>query len=137
MKQVLVIGAGNFGKLLICELIENGCAVDVIDKETTPHYALRCLGGRYIRNNAWNISTMKEVRFSDYDCCYLCMTASQPLNFHVIESLRKAGARRIVVRAKQAQEVELLLRAGADQVICPEQFTSKSLAQEIAGFKRL
>jgi len=134
MKHVLVIGAGNFGKHLIAALLESGCAVDVLDREAAPGYEPQRLGCRVIWDNAWNISGRKDIHFSDYECCYLCMPENQPLNLHVIESLRKMGAGRIVVRVKHAREAEFYLRVGANQVICPEQFASRSLVREIAGY---
>jgi len=134
MKQVLIIGAGNFGRHLIAALLESGCAVDVLDKEAAPCCEAQHLGCRVIRDNAWNLSGRKDIRFSDYDFCYLCLPDNQPLNLHVTESLRRVGAGQIVVRVKRAREAEFYLRAGADQVVCPEQFASRSLVQGMAGF---
>ena len=130
MKRTLVIGAGDFGLHLICELLDVGCVVDVMDKEAAPQYALRGKDCRYILRNAWNLETAADLSLVEYDCCYVCMGGSIDVQEHVTALLRQGNARRIVVRAKREQDIKHFLLAGADQVICPAQFTSHHLAQE-------
>lgn len=132
MKRVLVIGAGNFGCHLIGALREQGCEVDVVDKEAGPQYALRNLGCRCVVNNVWNLPAVPGVQPADYDCCYLCIAPGLPVNLHAVQGLRRGGARRIVVRVKSAEEIPALSAAGADRVICPAQLAGRTLAQELA-----
>lgn len=131
MKRALVIGAGNFGRHLIQELLLRGCAVDVVDKEAAPQYALRDTACRYIRNNAWNLPAISEIRIPEYDCCYLCLGEAPGMGIHITETLRRAQARQIVVRIQRAQEAGLYIQAGAHRVICPAQAAGEILAREL------
>lgn len=132
MKRVLVIGAGNFGRHLVFELIRSGFAVDVVDKEAEPQYALRGSGCRCLACNAWNISASPQLLpIPEYECCYLCLSGNLALEQHVVACLRESGARRIVVRVKQPRNTKFFLRLGADQVVCPVQLASQVLAQQL------
>lgn len=132
MKRALVIGAGYFGRYLICALMESGCVVDVVEKGTVPQYNLRNSGCRYIRDNAWNLASIKELHIPDYECCFICLNDNLQINLHVIKELRKEGARQIVIRSDTDQLFQTYLDAGASRVVCPEQVASRTLVREMS-----
>lgn len=131
MKKALVIGAGYFGKHLVFELLEGGFAVDVIDKDEAPSHILYNSGCRYIEKNAWNLPFMKEIQIPDYDCCFVCLGENKSMSIHVVEELRKGGARSIVVRVKRMQDAEMFLKGGADKAVCPAQIAGAALVREL------
>lgn len=131
MKKALIIGAGYFGKHLVFELIENGFTVDVIDKAELPRYTLSGSGCKYIEMNAWNLPIIQEITIPEYDCCYICLGENKSMIIHVIEKLREAGARSIVVRIKNKQDEEVFVQAGADKTFCPAKVASLVIVKEL------
>lgn len=133
MKYALVIGAGNFGRHLIRELLDNECRVDVLEKDSDVANRLNGMTCRVIHNNAWNIASIPSLDIPSYDCCYLCIGPNIGMMERAIRGLRQQGARRIVVRSVRASDIPRCREAGADQVICPPQYVGNMLAQELAG----
>ena len=136
MKQVLIIGAGDFGRNLAYALREGGCCVDILDRNAASERFARAQGCRFFCSDAWNVSDLEGLSVSDYDCCYLCIPSSQPLGLSlscsVVKRLRQAGAQRVVVRINRLFDAEDLLQAGADEAVCPEYLAGRMLLSELA-----
>lgn len=130
MKRALVIGAGHFGRMLVDDLLAKGFAVDVMDRDAAAEYPLRMLDIHFICNNGWNLPAA-ALPFAEYACCYVCIGPNQWMNRRIVEALRAKGVRQIVVRVHRRMEAQDCRDAGADRVICPDEFTSHALAAEL------
>ena len=122
----LVIGAGGFGRRLICALQHTGGCVDVIDKEASASCGLEgCY--RFFCDNALNLSTVRRLDLSSYACCFLCVGGESWMRNQITARLHQAGAKRIIVRIYDDKERKTILSAGAEEAVSVEQLASEAL----------
>jgi len=131
MARYLILGAGRFGLYLAGELQKAGAAVDVLDKEPTVRCQLPA-DCRFFCDNAWNILTLRDLDISAYDICYIAMAAEPWATAHIVDELRRRGARRIVARVVDEKHAREVMAAGADETICVEQLAGQTLARQAA-----
>ncbi len=120
MKNVLVIGAGRFGRYT-CETLQNmGHQVMMIDKDEERINKVL----PYVTNAQIGDSTdeafMRTLGIRDYDLCIVAIGDDFLSSLETTFVLDELGAAKIVARATSASQEKFLLRNGADEVVFPE-----------------
>lgn len=120
MKNVLVVGAGRFGRYTCQKLHDMGHQVMLIEKdEDRINKALP-----YVTNAQIGDSTdpefMRAIGVRDYDLCIVAIGDDFLSSLETTSVLEDLGAKKIVSRATSGNQEKFLLRNGASAVVYPE-----------------
>lgn len=132
MKNILVIGAGNFGQCLIKALAAHGHHISVLDKERTPELGLKGVEHVFVHGNVWNLPMIDGIEPESYDCCYMCIGGKDSLRIRAVEILKKAGMKNIIATVATEECREQYMAAGAVCTICPAELASRVIASGIS-----
>ena len=128
MKNVLIIGLGEFGKLTakrFKELKNEVCIFDIkpeiinsLDDEFDNAYIGDCM----------NKQTLKEIGVKNFDICIVAVGSNFQASLEITSNLKECGAQYIVAKASSDLQSKFLIMAGANETVNPE----KDLAEKIA-----
>ena len=125
MKNILLIGAGRFGRHLAIQMMLLGhqiMAVDISEERINsvlPYVTTAQLG------DSTNADFLRSLGIGNYDVCFVTISGSFQNSLETTSLLKELGAKCVVSRAERDVQAKFLLRNGADQVVYPE----KQLAQ--------
>ena len=120
MKNVLVIGAGRFGKYTVMELQSLGEQVMLIDKdeesvrEMLP-YVTDCRIG-----NSTEEAFLRSIGVRNFDLCIVAIGDDFLVALETVSLLHELGAKKVIARAASAKQEKFYLKNGADAVVFPE-----------------
>ncbi|MBR3348792.1 MAG: TrkA family potassium uptake protein [Solobacterium sp.] len=120
MKNVLVIGAGRFGRYTIRKLHDMGHQVLVIDREESRINKVLNLVSDARIGDSTNQEFMDTLGVSDYDLCIVAIGDNFLASLETVFLLNELGAKRVVARATTGSQEKFLLRNGAEAVVYPE-----------------
>ena len=118
-KNVLLIGAGRFGKHMAMQLNQLGHQVMAVDTDEN-----RINDVMNIVTNA-QIGDSTNAEFLNYDICFVTIGGSFQNSLETTSLLKELGARYVVSRAERDVQEKFLLRNGADAVVYPEKHEAK------------
>ena len=125
MKNILLIGAGRFGRHLAMQMMQLGhqiMAVDISEERINavlPYVTTAQIG------DSTNADFLRSLGIGNYDVCFVTISGSFQNSLETTSLLKELGAKCVVSRAERDVQAKFLLRNGADQVVYPE----KQLAQ--------
>ena len=125
MKNVLLIGIGNFGSLIAKQLSELGHQTMAIDKNET------CINEimPYVTNaqigDSTNESFLRTLGVGNYDVCIVAIGSDFQSSLETTSLLKELGAKMVVARADREVQAKFLLRNGADDVVNPAKQMAK------------
>ena len=119
-KNVLVIGAGRFGRYTCQKLHEMGHQVMLVDKDEDRLNKVL----KYATNAEIGDSTdsefMQTLGIKDYDLCIVAIGDNFLSSLETTFLLDELGAKKIISRATSGSQEKFLLRNGANAVVFPE-----------------
>lgn len=129
MKSILVIGLGRFGLIMADELENAGNEVLGIDvNERRADDAASCLRNVQI-GDATDERFIESLGVSNFDLCVVAVGGeSFQTALETTVLLKDYGAKFIVARANRDVHEKLLLRNGADYVVCADREAAERLA---------
>ena len=120
MKNVLVIGAGRFGRYTCEKLHAMGHQVMLVDKdEERINKALEYVTSAEIGDST-DSDFMRSLGIRDFDLCIVAIGDDFLSSLETTFLLEELGARRTVSRATSGSQEKFLLHNGADAVVFPE-----------------
>ena len=120
MKNVLVIGAGLFGRYTMKKLHELGHQVMAIDQdEERINKVLPYVTNAQIGNSC-DREFMETIGVRDYDLCIVAIGDDFLNSLETTFLLYELGAQKVISRATSESQEKFLLRNGADAVVFPE-----------------
>ena len=120
MKNVLVIGAGRFGRYTCEKLNGIGCQVLLIDRnEKRLAKALTYVTCSLIGDSTER-DFMATIGVSNFDFCVVAIGDDFLSSLETTFLLKELGAKRVISRATSGSQEKFLLRNGADSVVFPE-----------------
>ncbi len=128
MKSVLLIGMGKFGCILGEKLIGMGDEVVAVDKneEIIDTVAPLYTDARIM--NCMVLDHLKTLDVSAFDVCVVSIAEDFQASLEITSNLKDLGAKRVVARASTEIQRKFLVRAGADEVVYPDQDVAEKLA---------
>ena len=129
MKSVLIIGLGRFGSIMAEQLENQGNSVMGVDiREKRADDAVR-----YLRNiqigDATEEPFIESLGVSNFDVCVVAVGGENfQTALEVTVLLKDYGAKFIIARANRDVHEKLLLRNGADYVVCADREAAERLA---------
>lgn len=120
MKNILIIGAGRFGRYAAIKLHALGHQVMVVDKDESQINQVLpfCSDARI--GDSTDTNFLKTLGVRNYDVCIVSIGDDFLSSLQTTFTLSELGARKIVSRATSHRQEKFLLRNGADAVVFPE-----------------
>lgn len=129
MKSILIIGVGQFGKVLAQGLLERNNQVMLVDVEEDNIAKLLPLGAQGKIADCTNPKVLKELGVSEYDMCFVCLgDAFFKENLEITTMLKENDARYVVSKSNHNLHSRVLLKVGADEVIYPDKEIAEACA---------
>lgn len=125
MKNVLLIGIGNFGSLIAKQLSELGHQTMAVDKnedcinEIMPYVTNAQIG------DSTNEAFLRTLGVGNYDVCIVAIGGDFQSSLETTSLLKELGAKTVVARADREVQAKFLLRNGADEVVNPAKQMAK------------
>lgn len=120
MKNVLVIGAGRFGRYTIRKLHDMGHQILVIDKDEERINKILPLVSDARIGDSTSQEFMDTLGVRDYDLCIVAIGDNFLASLETVFLLNELGAKRVIARATTGSQEKFLLRNGAEAVVYPE-----------------
>ncbi|UCD27958.1 MAG: TrkA family potassium uptake protein [Planctomycetota bacterium] len=133
MKQVCVIGLGQFGSHLARKLARMNCEVLAIDKSDKIINDIRDDVQQVVITDVRNLEALKSVLVPDIDEVIVSLGGSMEASILCTLHLQKIGIKRIRAKASTQDHAAILRAVGATDIIFPEQETAERMAQRIVN----
>lgn len=125
MKSILVIGLGNFGKLIAKQIVELGHEVLAVDiNEERVNDALSVVTNAMIGDST-NEAFLHSLGINNFDVCIVTIGSDFQSSLETTSLLKELGGKIVVARANREVQAKFLLRNGADEVVNPEKQMAK------------
>ena len=125
MKSILVIGLGNFGKLIAKQIVELGHEVLAVDiNEERVNDALSVVTNAMIGDST-NEAFLHSLGINNFDVCIVTIDSDFQSSLETTSLLKELGGKLVVARANREVQAKFLLRNGADEVVNPEKQMAK------------
>ena len=124
-KNVLLIGAGRFGKHMAMQLNQLGHQVMAVDTDENRINDVMNIVTNAQIGDSTNAEFLKSLGVGNFDVCMVTIGDSFQNSLETTSLLKELGARYVVSRAERDVQEKFLLRNGADQVVYPEKQMAK------------
>ena len=128
MKNILIIGMGEFGKHIAKKLKELNNDICIVDIKKD---VINALSNTY--ENAYIVNCMQEHTLLDlgvknFDICIVAISDNFQASLEITSLLKELGAKYIISKASSDTQSKFLRMAGASEVVYPE----KDIAEKTA-----
>ena len=125
MKNVLLIGAGRFGRHIAMQLSQLGHQVMAVDtNEERINDVLPFVTNAQIGDST-NAEFLRSLGIGNFDVCFVTISGNFQNSLETTSLLKELGAKYVVSRAERDVQAKFLLRNGADAVAYPEKQLAK------------
>ena len=124
-KNVLLIGAGRFGKHMAMQLNQLGHQVMAVDTDENRINDVMNIVTNAQIGDSTNAEFLKSLGVGNFDVCMVTIGDSFQNSLETTSLLKELGARYVVSRAERDVQEKFLLRNGADAVVYPEKHEAK------------
>lgn len=131
MKQVCIIGLGQFGSHLARSLAKLQCEVLAIDRQDSAVAAIRDEVQHAAVLDAKSLDALKTVVTREIDEAIICFGENLEASILCALHLSKIGIKKISAKAANQDHARILQAVGATNVIFPEKETADRMAQRI------
>ena len=128
MKNILLIGAGRFGRHIAVQLSQLGHQIMAVDtneeriNDVLPYVTNAQIG------DSTNAEFLHSLGIGNFDVCLVTIGGSFQNSLETTSLLKELGAKCVVSRAERDVQAKFLLRNGADHVVYPEKQVAKWVA---------
>lgn len=119
MKNVLLIGIGNFGSLIAKQLSELGHQTMAVDKNEDSINEIMPFVTNALIGDSTNEAFLRTLGVGNYDVCIVAIGGDFQSSLETTSLLKELGAKTVVARADREVQAKFLLRNGADEVVNP------------------
>lgn len=120
MKNVLLIGAGHFGRHIAMQLSQLGHQVMALDTDEERINDILPFVTKAQIGDSTNAELLRALGIRDFDVCFVTISGNFQNSLETTSLLKELGAKYVVSRAERDVQAKFLLRNGADNVIYPE-----------------
>ena len=125
MKNILLIGAGRFGRHIAMQLSLLGHQVMAVDiNEERINDVLPFVTNAQIGDST-NEEFLRTLGIGNFDVCFVTISSNFQNSLETTSLLKELGAKSVVSRAERDVQAKFLLRNGANNVIYPEKQMAK------------
>lgn len=131
MRQIAVIGLGNFGSNLARELVEQGAQVVAVDKNKDRIESVKDTVTYAVALNATDEKALRSVAIHDVDVAVVCIGMDVEANLLTTLLLKKIGVPKIWARAISPLQQEILKALQVDSIINLEREMGQLVARSL------
>jgi len=125
MKNILLIGAGRFGRHIAAQLYQLGHQVMAVDtNEERISDVLPFVTNAQIGDST-NAGFLRSLGIGNFDVCIVTVSGNFQNSLETTSLLKELGAKCVISRAERDVQAKFLLRNGADHVVYPEKQVAK------------
>ena len=125
MKNILLIGAGRFGRHIAMQLSQLGHQVMAVDtNEERINDVLPFVTNAQIGDST-NAEFLRSLGIGNFDVCIVTVSGNFQNSLETTSLLKELGAKCVISRAERDVQAKFLLRNGADHVVYPEKQVAK------------
>ena len=125
MKNILLIGAGRFGRHIAMQLSQLEHQIMAVDtNEERINDVLHLVTNAQIGDST-NAEFLRSLGIGNFDVCIVTISGNFQNSLETTSLLKELGAKCVVSRAERDVQAKFLLRNGADQVVYPEKQVAK------------
>ena len=128
MKSVLLIGMGRFGRNIDEQMQNLGNEVMIADESEEIIQRLSTTFPDCHIGNCANENVLKDLDVKSFDVCFVTIGTNFESSLIITILLKQLGAKKIIAKASQEIQANILKTIGADEVIYPERDMAQSLA---------
>ena len=120
MKNILLIGAGHFGRHIAMQLSQLGHEVMAVDtneeriNDILPYVTNAQIG------DSTNAELLRSLGIGNYDVCFVTISGNFQNSLETTSLLKELGAKCVVSRAERDVQAKFLLRNGRNPLARPE-----------------
>lgn len=129
--KILVIGLGNFGKVLATELSNIGHEVIGIDNNEHCIEAIKDRISLAYILDATEMLTLKSLPLDEIDYVIVTIGRSMDHSLRTVAALKKLKVKRIYVRAIDETHQSILAAMGVAYVFMPEELAARAYAHNM------
>ncbi|MBX0327901.1 TrkA family potassium uptake protein [Oscillochloris sp. ZM17-4] len=130
--EFAVIGLGRFGSSVALSLIDRGYTVLGIDRDPDIVQRLADRITQIVAMDATNEDALNAMDIRSFDTVVVSIGTHFENNLMTTVALKSLGVHRVVCKALNERQQQILLRVGADQVVLPEHEAGSRLAARLA-----
>ncbi|MBR2830221.1 MAG: TrkA family potassium uptake protein [Solobacterium sp.] len=120
MKNILIIGAGRFGRYTAMKLHDLGHQILAVDKDEERINKILPYVSKAQIGDSTDSGYMSTLGIRDFDLCIVAIGDDFLSSLETTFLLDELGARKIIARATTGSQEKFLLRNGASAVVFPE-----------------
>ena len=120
MKSFLVIGLGRFGLHLTRRLVELGNEVMVVDQDEEHVARMASVATAACVGDCRDGQALAALGIRNFDVCFVCVRDDLQCSLEATNNLKELGAKCVVARADNENQIKFLKKIGADFVIHTE-----------------
>ena len=120
MKNVLLIGAGHFGRHIAMQLSQLGHEVMALDTDEERINDILPFVTKAQIGDSTNAELLRALGIRNFDVCFVTISGNFQNSLETTSLLKELGAKYVVSRAERDVQAKFLLRNGADNVVYPE-----------------
>ena len=120
MKNILLIGAGHFGRHIAMQLSQLGHQVMAVDTDEERINDVLPFVTKAQIGDSTNAEFLRALGIRNFDVCFVTISGNFQNSLETTSLLKELGAKLVVSRAERDVQEKFLLRNGADEVIYPE-----------------
>lgn len=128
MKNILIIGMGDFGQYLAYRLTQLHHQVCIVDSDANIINILANEFPNAYTGDCMQIITLKELGVQNFDICIVAIGDNFQASLEITSNLKELGAQYIITKSSSDIQSKFLTMAGADDVVYPD----KDIAEKIA-----
>ena len=131
MRQIAIIGLGNFGYYLATRLYEKGHEVLAIDKDPNRVQAIKDRVSQAVVADAIDRRAMEPLGVSQMDAAVVCIGSVLSDSILATLNMIDIGAKRVLAKAITEAHGRILRKIGATEIFFPEKDRAMSLAEQL------
>ncbi len=130
-QEFAVIGLGRFGRSVAHHLESHGYTVLGIDLSPQIVQSFTNQVTQAVTLDSTNEEALRAVDITSFDTVVVAIGTDFEANLLTTVALKNLGVRRVITKALNRRQEEILRRVGADRVIRPEHDAGERLAEEL------
>ena len=133
VRQFAIIGLGRFGSNMAKALTKMGYEVLAIDKNMERVQEFSNEFTHVVQADATDENALRELGILNFDVVVVAIGEDMQANVLTTLQLKEIGAPYIVTTARDALQIKLLEKIGADRVVSPERDMARRVAYNLAS----
>ncbi|MGD9506403.1 MAG: TrkA family potassium uptake protein [Syntrophobacteraceae bacterium] len=131
MKQIAIIGLGNFGYYLARELYLHGYDVIGLDTQKDAVQKMKNEVSQAVLADATDKETLLSLGLDRVDLAVVTIGSNMLASILATFLLKEIGVNRVYAKALSNEHAQILTRMGVDEILFPEKDLAMSLARRI------